>query len=89
MISGFLAALLSLDVFVDTLPRMEGCKSLPFVWGLENIPFLATSVMPTLFGIPQTISISKVIGADLFDIKLVEELFLCWLFWHCLTAGHR
>lgn len=48
---------------------MEGCKSLPFVWGLENIPFLATSVMPTLFGIPQTISISKVIGADLFDIK--------------------
>ena len=69
LISGFLAALLSLDVFVDTLPRMEGCKSLPFVWGLENIPFLATSVMPTLFGIPQTISISKVIGADLFDIK--------------------
>ena len=68
-ISGFLAALLSLDVFVDTLPRMEGCKSLPFVWGLENLPFLVTSVMPTLFGIPQTISISKVIGADLFDIK--------------------
>ncbi|MFR4223819.1 MAG: hypothetical protein ACLT38_09480 [Akkermansia sp.] len=32
LISGFLAALLSLDVFVDTLPRMEGCKSLPFVW---------------------------------------------------------
>lgn len=68
-VSGVLAALLSLDVFVDTLPRMEGCKPLEFTWGFNRLPTLIASIVPTILGTPQTISVCKSIGADLFDIK--------------------
>lgn len=68
-ISGVLAALLSLDVFVDTLPRMEGCKSLSFIWSIGHLPSLITSIIPTVLGVPQTISLFRVMDADLFDIK--------------------
>ncbi len=69
LVSGLLAALLSLDVFVDTLPRMQGCKTLPFDWGISRLPSLITFIIPNFFGTPQSLSLLKIIDSDLFDIK--------------------
>lgn len=69
LLVGVLGALLSLDVFVDTLPRMSGCKSMPFVWGVNNMPSFTTLLFPHVMGIPETLDLNKGFGLDLFDIK--------------------
>lgn len=66
---GAVGALLSLDVFADTLPRMEGCKQVHFAWGVNNILTIVTSIFPNTLGIPQTIDIAKSFNSSLFDIK--------------------
>lgn len=69
LFTGMLGALLSLDVFVDTLQRMGGCKELPFGWGINNIPTFCTLLFPTCLGIPETLDMAKALKLDLFDIK--------------------
>lgn len=68
-LTGALGALLSLDVFVDTLPRMEGCKKLIYSWGITNLLTLPTTLFPNIFGTPQTIDIARSFDLSLFDIK--------------------
>lgn len=68
-IVGVFGALLSLDVFVDTLPRMEGCKQLGFSWGIENIFLLPSFLFPNVYGVPQSIDTAKIIGLCIFDVK--------------------
>ncbi len=68
-LTGIIGALLSLDVFVDTLPRMGGCKEIPFSWGIGNILPCISLLFPNVLGLPQTLDIAKVFGQDLFDIK--------------------
>ncbi|MBQ2379331.1 MAG: hypothetical protein II295_02960 [Akkermansia sp.] len=69
LLIGVLGAVLSLDVFVDTLPRMEGCKNLPMTWGFAQIPTIITSLFPNTLGVPQGIDIAKAFGATIFDCK--------------------
>lgn len=68
-LTGAIGALLSLDVFIDTLQRMEGCKELGFQHGLNNLLMLPTTLFPNIMGVPQTIDIAKPFGMSLFDIK--------------------
>lgn len=69
LLIGILGALLSLDVFVDTLQRMEGCKEMPFGWGINNLLTIGSLLFPTTLGIPETLDIAKAFKLDLFDIK--------------------
>ncbi len=69
LLTGVLGAVLSMDVFVDTLQRMGGCKELPFGWGINNIPTYCTLLFPTSLGIPETLDLAKALKLDLFDIK--------------------
>lgn len=69
LLTGILGAMLSVDVFVDTLQRMSGCKDMPFGWGVNNIPTFCTLLFPTSLGIPETLDIAKMFKLDLFDIK--------------------
>lgn len=68
-LTGVVGALLSLDVFVDTLARMEGCKNMPLSWGVQNIFSIITTVFPTVLGIPETHDAAKIYSSGLFDIK--------------------
>ena len=58
LLTGVLGAVLSMDVFVDTLQRMGGCKELPFGWGINNIPTYCTLLFPTSLGIPETLDLA-------------------------------
>ena len=66
---GVIAALLAVDVFVDTFPRMTGCRELCFSSGLGNLSTLVTSVFPNIMGIPETMDAAKMLSASLFDVK--------------------
>ena len=69
LLTGSVGALLSLDVFVDTLANVGGCKDMGFSWGVNNIPTFVTLLFPTVLGVPETLDIAKVLRLDLFDIK--------------------
>lgn len=69
LLTGLIGALLSLDVFVDTLPRMSGCKTLPFSWGVLNVLLTPACLFPNVFGVPQSIDVAKCFGFSLFDVK--------------------
>ncbi|MBR2125682.1 MAG: hypothetical protein IJ943_03000 [Akkermansia sp.] len=69
LLTGVLGALLSLDVFVDTLQRMEGCKSMLFSWGFSNICTFITLLFPTSLGIAETLDASKFFNQSLFGLK--------------------
>lgn len=69
LLTGILGALLSLDVFVDTLQRMGGCKEMPFEWGINNLLTYPTLLIPTILGIPETLDAAKAFQLSLFDIK--------------------
>ncbi len=69
LIVGIAAALLTLDVFVDTFPLLGGCKDMGFFWGFSNILTAVTLLFPTSLGIPETLDIAKAFGFSLFDIK--------------------
>ena len=66
---GAFGALLSLDVFVDTLSRMGGCKTLKAEWGGNNVLTLGTLLFPFTLGMPHTLDCAKIFGLTLFDIK--------------------
>lgn len=66
---GVAGALLTLDVFVDTIPLLGGCKDMGFLWGFSNIFTVITLLFPTTLGIPETLDIAKVFDFSLFDIK--------------------
>lgn len=68
-LTGTIGALLSLDIFVDTIPRMDGCKDMPFHWGISNIFTLISLLVPSCFGAPQTLDVAKIFNIELFDIK--------------------
>ncbi len=68
-LTGVLGALLSLDIFVDTLARMEGCKDMGFVWGINQIFTIISMIFPNIAGTPQTHDVGKLFGVCLFDIK--------------------
>lgn len=63
-LTGTIGALLSLDVFVDTLPRMEGCKPVLFSWGINNVPAFITALFPTCLGLPQTLDIGSALNTS-------------------------
>ncbi len=66
---GAIGALLSIDVFVDTLPTVGGCKSMPYSWGFLNILTLGTCLFPASLGVPQTLDLFKIFNISLFDVK--------------------
>ena len=84
---GSIAALLSLDVFVDTLPRMEGCKRMPFYGGYQNIPMFIASLFPNVVGIPETIDVGKYIGSNLFEIKFGGSVVLILALMGCFNRN--
>lgn len=69
LLVGVLGALLSLDVFVDTLPTVGGCRSMPYVWGVQNLLTLGTCLFPASLGVPQTMDMFKIFSLTLFDVK--------------------
>ncbi len=69
LLTGIFGALLTLDVFVDTLQRLEGCKEMPLEWGLFTPFTVGAMLIPTSLGMPETMDIGKVFGQTLFDIK--------------------
>ena len=69
LLTGIVGALLSLDVFVDTLPRMDGCKTMPFRWGVSHVATMFRSLFPLVAGVPQTIDFGKIVGSGLMDIR--------------------
>lgn len=82
---GVLGALLSLDVFVDTLTRMEGCKPLKEEWGGNNLLTLGTLLFPFTMGIPQTIDCAKLFDLSLFDIKFGGSIVCVLAFIACFN----
>jgi hypothetical protein len=74
-ISGILAAILTLDVVVETVPALlEGNKTMPdrgFLETLRSLPTLATSILPTIMGTPQSLDLTKQFKIDLFAIKFM------------------
>lgn len=74
-LSGILAAILTLDVIVETVPALlEGNKTMPergFLQTLLALPTLITSILPTTLGTPQGLDLSKVFKIDLYSIKFM------------------
>jgi hypothetical protein len=74
-ISGILAAILTLDVIVETVPALlEGNKTMPdrgFMNPLLSLPTLASSILPTIMGTPQSLDLTKQFTLDLFAIKFM------------------
>lgn len=68
-LTGLLGAVLSMDVFVEVLARMGGCKNMPFVPGINNMPVFLTLLFPNIMGTPGTMDVAKIFSLDLFDIK--------------------
>lgn len=68
-LTGALGALLSLDVFVETLARMEGCKNMPLSIGVNQFITFVTALFPYSLGEPETQDAIKAFRGDLFDIK--------------------
>lgn len=69
LLTGILSVVLTLDVFVDTLPVMDGCRELGFQWGWSNILSIITCIFPTLYGVPQSMDVGKMFDSSLFDVK--------------------
>lgn len=69
------STLLSLDVWVETIPAyLRGCPPRPFVgWidSLKTAPILAGLILPTLLGTPQGLNIPAAFGSDLFEIAFL------------------
>jgi hypothetical protein len=74
-ISGVLASALTLDVIIGTVPSLlEGNKSMgerSFAHTLLALPTLATSILPTIMGTPQSLDLTKLFKIDLFSIKFM------------------
>lgn len=73
-ITGVVGALLALDVFVETLPRMEGCKSVSLSWGFNNVASYITAIFPTCLGTPHTIDMANAFGLGFGDVKFGGSL---------------
>ena len=75
LVSGILAGILTLDVAVETVPALlEGNKTMPqrgFMDTLLALPTLATSILPTIMGTPQSLDLTKQFKIDLFSIKFM------------------
>jgi hypothetical protein len=73
--TGTLAAIFAIDVVIETVPALLAGKRemSPRSWAetLSGIPTLATSILPTLFGTPQGLDLSKLFQTDLFSIKFM------------------
>jgi len=74
-ISGILAAILTLDVVVETVPALlQGNKTMPdrgFSETLRSLPTLTSSILPTITGTPQSLDLTKLFKIDLFSIKFM------------------
>lgn len=86
LLTGVVGALLSLDVFVDTLPRMEGCKSLSQGIGINNAISFITLLFPNAFGVPHTHDALKAVGLSLFDIKFGGGMVCILAIMACFNA---
>jgi hypothetical protein len=77
---GILAAILTLDVIVETVPALlHGKRDMParsWLEALSTLPTLVTSVFPTVLGTPQGLDVMKFFRADLFSIKFMGALAL-------------
>jgi hypothetical protein len=78
LVSGILAAILTLDVIVETVPALlEGNKTMPdrgFLQTLLALPTLVTSILPTTLGTPQALDFNKIFKIDLYSIKFMGAL---------------
>jgi hypothetical protein len=74
-LTGFLAAILTLDVLIETVPPLlHGGKTMaerPWSETLRALPTLASSIVPTLTGTPQGLDASKFFHVSLFTIKFM------------------
>lgn len=73
---GAIGALLSIDVFINTLSNLEGCKELKQEWGGNTILTLGTMLFPASLGVPQTLDMFKIVDLSLFDIKFGGSIVL-------------
>lgn len=77
-LSGFFAALLSFDVFIETVPSyLIGGKGMPtfnFFEILASLPGYASMLVPTIWGTPESMDAMKVFSGDLFDVKYAGGL---------------
>lgn len=75
---GTLGAVFALDVVIETVPALLAGKremsSRSWSETLMGIPTLATSILPTIFGTPQGLDLSKVFKSDLFSVKFMGAL---------------
>lgn len=85
-LTGVIGALLSLDVFIETTQRMEGCKDMPFSWGINNLPSIGTLLFPHILGTPQTHDVFKIFRLSLFDIKYGGSLVFILALTGCFNA---
>ena len=70
LLTGVVGALLSLDYFVETLARMEGCKTMPFLWGWNHLLSLISMLFPSTFGEPATHGcLGNAFQINLFDVR--------------------
>jgi hypothetical protein len=87
-VSGILATILSMDVFIETVPAyLHGGKDMPFrPWSesLRALPTLATSIIPTIMGTPQGLDATKAFHVMLFDIKFLGATALVLAATACL-----
>jgi hypothetical protein len=79
-VSGIFGAILSLDVFTETVPALlHGKREMngrSWADGLFALPTLVTSVFPSVMGTPQGLDLMKIFRVDLFSIKFIGALAL-------------
>lgn len=66
---GVFGALLSIDVFFNTLPNLSSCRELKQEWGYNTIFTFVTLIFPSSIGVPQTLDGLNVFGFGFFDLK--------------------
>lgn len=73
--TAFFSTLLSLDVWLQTIPAyLQGCPPRAFVGWMDSIktaPVLVGLILPTLLGTPQGLNIPAAFGSDLFEIAFL------------------
>ncbi|MEG1071168.1 MAG: hypothetical protein RSE01_05025 [Akkermansia sp.] len=88
LISGIFGALLSMDVFIETIPAyLRGGAprgEFSFLEALSTIPMYVTSLIPTIFGTPYTMDL-RIDYWYLFDIKYFGGVSLILAFLACFN----